>query len=1047
MSFFTKKGGIFLFLLFLCGSVSFGQGVTKASITGDIVDNNGAPLPGANIIAVHNPTGTQYGTSSREDGRYNMLGLRTGGPYTVTVSFVGFTTQEKTDVYLELGQEYGLDFTLADQSITLSGVTVVAESNPILSENRTGASQAVSIKDIETLPTISRRFQDFAKLSPMFNAENYQAAGRSNKYNNIQIDGAYFNDAFGLGTTGTPGAQTLVNPISLDAVQEFQVVVAPFDVRQGGFTGGGINAITRSGTNKLSGSAFYYFRNESFVGDATFKDENQAFPEFKELQTGFRLGGPIMKDKMFFFLNGEITERDDPLSNVALEQGVEEAGSKAQRFADILKNTYGYDPGTFNTITAERPSQKLFGRIDYNISRDHKLSLRHNYVNSSRDRNEDRGRASRLTFSTYTHEIENETNSTVAELNSTFGNNMSNNLIVGFTSMRTKRANKNGDRPEIRVDESGVRLLAGGDRFSSANELDQDIFEITNNFTYFAGDHTFTIGTHNEFLSIRNLFIEAFHGYYRFRSLDDLENGVLRSYQRRISVIPGEVQPSAEFSAYQFGIYAQDEWRVTPDLKLTLGVRVDIPTLPDEPDDNVKFRSYWTDYSTSDVPSGNILFSPRLGFNWDITGDRSTQLRGGVGIFSGGINYVLISNNYSNTGTFYQDIVGGADIQNLQINMDPNNQPELGDPGTAAGGGRAELNVVDPDLKLPEVLRFNLGVDHQLPYDIVASADFIYSKTLNDFFIQKLNLRPQTGTLADGRPVYGGTDNGPDGSFADIWLLANTDEGYQYNLSVQLQRNVFRGLSGNVGYTFGRSEDINSMTSSRAVSNFRFNPIGGNPNDPELATSKFEVRHRVFFSLSYSAEFFTNAMTTFSLFYNGQSGAPFSYMVDGDVNNDGRDTNDLFYIPAGDSEILLGSVDDNGVYTSDPAMYTAFNQFIEANDYLKDNRGKMSERNADNSPWRDIFDIRIMQDIPDLWGMGHFQISLDVLNVLNLLNSEWGRWEQITFDYNVVEAVGTDAASGQPVYEFVAPQDNSPFSFADGEESRWAMQFGIRYSF
>ncbi|PIQ09563.1 MAG: hypothetical protein COW71_05900, partial [Ignavibacteriales bacterium CG18_big_fil_WC_8_21_14_2_50_31_20] len=878
-----------LVLLMFLTSALFAQGLTTAAINGTITDDKGENLPFANIVAVHTPSGTQYGVSSRDDGRYDLSSLRTGGPYKITVSFVGYTPQTKDDVYLQLSQNMKINFVLSTSTVELSDVTVTAEKNAILSEGRTGASQSVSAKDIKVLPTVNRQFQDFSKLSPQFSGTNSSAAGRNNKFNNIQIDGTQYNDLFGLGSSGTPGGQSSTTPISLDAIDQFQVVVAPYDVRFSGFTGGGINAITKSGTNKYHAAVYGYGRNQSLIGKGGFLEDNKDYPDFKEYQTGFTVGGPIMKDELFFFVSGELTRRTQPVSNLSLLTGDVAANTAlAERMKGLLSSKYGFDTEGYGPMDAERPSNKLFIRFDYNISKNHKLTLRHNIVDAGDDILANRNSSSRLAFNSFNYNINNVTNSTVAQLYSTFGNNMSNEFIAGYTTIRDRRAGIGKDLPQVEVRDA-ITLYAGPDQYSSANELDQDIIEITDNFTYVTGAHAITIGTHNEFFSFRNLFVRAFYGSYVFYSLDDLENNQVGTYQRAFSRTSDPNQ-AAEFSVNQLGFYVQDEWSVLPNFKLTGGIRVDAPFFPDTPAMNDSVAHYFPNYSTENVPSGNLLLSPRVGFNWDVSGDRTTQVRGGLGIFTGRIPYVWMSNSYGNTGTLYAEI-RNDNTGTIGFHADPYNQPGVGDPGTGSPGFRSEVDLVDKDFKFPQLLRFNLAVDRQLPYGIVGTAEFLYSKSVNDMLYKKVNLKDATGTLAsDGRTIYGGTESG-NGNFYDMLELTNTDEGYQYSVTFQLQRQVERGLSGNIAYTLGRAEDLNSVTSSQARSQMRYNAISNDPNNPELSTSSFEVKNRIMASLSYAVEFFKNAPTTFSLYYNGQSGNPFSFIAYGDVNNDGFDQN------------------------------------------------------------------------------------------------------------------------------------------------------------
>lgn len=1022
---------------------TFGQGVTTAAINGVVVDQNGKPLPSATVVATHEPTGTVFGTTTRNNGRYDLLGLKVGGPYQIKVSYVGYKTELRDSIHLELGQNLRMNFRLVTTSVELSEVSVTARRNAVISSDRTGASQQVTTKEIQEIPAIARRFQDFSKLSPLFSGTNLSAAGRNNRYNNIQIDGTQYNDLFGLGSTGTPGGQADINAVSLDAIQQFQVVIAPYDVRLGGFTGGGINAITRSGSNTFEGSVYGYGRNQNFAGLSP-DEKKTKLADFNEYLYGFRLGGPIMKDKLFFFTNLELKTHTSPSENISLTQGPANAQALADSMKSILVNKYGYNPGTYNSADLKIPSTKFFLRFDYNISENQKLTVRNNFVYGTDELfYYSRNSASNLVFSTDMYQFKSTTNSTVAQLNSTFSDKISNELILGYTTIRDKRGPEGSPMPQVDVRESGGFLLSAGlDRYSSANSLDQNIFEFTDNFTYLTGDHVITLGTHNEFFTFKNLFIRSFYGYYQYNSLADLAAGNVNFYQRVLSRTSNPRQP-ASFGVNQFGFYAQDEWTVAPNVKLTYGLRIDIPTFPDTPAKNDSVTKYFPNYSTTNVPSGNILWSPRIGFNWDINGDRTTQLRGGVGIFTGRIPYVWMSNNYGNTGTYYAEVDGG---NGTIFSADPNNQPGIGAPGTGSPQLRSEIDMVNPNLRMPQVLRFDLAVDHQLPYGVIGTVEALYSKSINDMLYNKINLGPQVGTLSDGRPQYGPTNSG-NGNFYDMLYLTNTSKGYQYNFVGQLQRNVATGISANIGFAYGRALDQNGVASSQAQSQMRYNPIDGNPNDPKLATSDYEIRDRLFASLAYSHEFFKGAPTTISLFYNGQTGFPYSFIVYGDINGDGFDQNDLFYIPKNSSDIELGTVANGAYVPASQSMYNDLNSFIENNDYLKSHRGQIAQRNATRNPWSDDVDLKISQDIPAFEGTHHFQISLDILNFLNLLNHKWG-WVQTTGynTYQIVKKEGVDPSNGHIVYSFSKPANNTPFT-NDNLLSRWYMQLGLRYTF
>ena len=594
--------------------------------------------------------------------------------------------------------------------------------------------------------------------------------------------------------------------------------------------------------------------------------------------------------------------------------------------------------------------------------------------------------------------------------------------------------------------------------------MDQDIIEISDNFSIYSGNHTFTIGTHNEFYKVMNLYGVAGFGAYEYASFADFQADKVSYYQRQyrnFNKTPGDPNdiPAAEFDVAQFGFYIQDEWAVSPRLKLTAGVRLDIPTFANPPDANPLVTQYFPDYRTDEVPSGNLLWSPRFGFNYDLSGDRSAQLRGGFGIFTGRVPYVQMSNNYGNTGTFIAEVRSSKAGVVLPFVSNPLNQYTAGDPRDLTGAlgsprTQSDINMANPDTKMPQLMRFNIGVDKSLIWDFVGTVELQYSKTLNDILYRKVNLKAPTGSVAgvgtsnENRPIYGGSDNGG-GNFLDVLEMYNTSSGYQYNLSFQIQRNVNLGWSVNAAYTYGRAFDRNSLASSRATSMMNYNPIDNDPNTPALVRSSYEIEHRVFAMVQYAWEFFKNAPTSISLFYNGQSGQPFSFVVDGDLNNDGWRSNDLFYIPRNESEILLGTVVSGQYVPASQQVYNDFFAFIKSNDYLSSNRGKISERNGARDPWQSYFDLSLRQDIPDLWGMGRFQISLDVSNVLNLLNSEWGRNESSGLGtFNAVKLenkINYNGRANTPVYSFTKKVNDSAYSYNDSS-SRWRMMFGIRYS-
>lgn len=1070
MSIVTKKlSFVLLFLLFYAPSILLGQGVTTAAMNGVVMDKDNQPLPGATVIATHVPTGTNYGTTTRVDGKFNLNNLRVGGPYAVKVTFIGYTSQAVDGITLKLGQNYNIDFNLTSESIQTGTINVTADKNAIISANRTGAATNVSLETIEAFPTISRNFQDFAKLTPQFDGRSNSAAGRNARFNNIQLDGTQYNDLFGLGSSGTPGGSAGTTPISLDAIQEFQVVIAPYDVRMSGFTGGGINAITRSGTNNLSGSAYYLGRNQNFIGYKP--DASRAkYASFTDYTAGLRLGGPILKDKLFFFVSGELAKRTEPIYNTVLNLTPALAAT-ADKARSIAQTKYGYNPGSYDAIDALRPSTKLFFRFDYNLTDEHRLVARLNYVDAAQD---NLGRSSnQLGFSDRTYKMNNKTISPVLQLTSTFGNTMTNELTLGFTSIRDHRNPASSAFPSIRINDGSNNIRLGGEEYSQANQLDQDIFEFTDNFSFYMGSHVFTVGTHNEFFKFRNLYIANAGGYYLFNNVADFEAGKIAQYQLSYAN-NGDKELAAKFSAIQLGAYVQDEWTVTPSLKATIGVRVDVPTFPDKPVFNSKFndRFGYMGIGTDKVPSGKLLFSPRLGLNWDVAGDRSLQVRGGVGLFTGRIPYVWLSNQYGNTGVEFTrlNVPSPAGLTfgksgNGYNTLDPNLQPMAGMAGLAALK-TSEVDVTDKDFKMPQILRVNGAVDKTLPFGLTGTLEGIYSKSVNDIMYQDLNLARSTAAapaFAGSRVMYSSVKL--DSNFTNVVLMKNTSEGYSYSLTGQVQGTLPFGVYINAAYTYNRSKDLNSVTSSQAYSNYQYNPVQTDPNTPTLATSNFEIRHRIMVAVSYGFEYFTKYKTTVSLFYNGQSGRPYSYTYNASnnaagnfgFNGDGAATNDLLYIPTADevSKMSMGKTQTTGGKTylaADPKMNASFEQFIQSDEYLRTHRGQVMERNALREPWVNMLDLKLTQEV-GIFANHRVELSLDILNVLNLLKRDWGWVNTIpNQNYSVLSYTKTtgdklDVYSFTPANDVVTKTPKNDFFSPDDLASRFQFQLGVRYAF
>jgi len=1025
----------------LSASPALAQGVTTGAMSGTVTDSDGGVLPGVTVEAVLVGTGSRYVGVTNAEGRYRLLNLRVG-VYNATAQLEGFKPSEKTGIAVRLGQDEQVDFELELGTVE-EVVTVIGSADSIISSGRTGSTSNVSTQEIETLPTVGRGFEDFARTNPFMTdaASNdgpsaISVAGRNARYNNIQIDGAVNNDLFGLAAQGTPGGQADATPISLDAIAEFQLVVADYDVRQGGFSGGGVNAITRSGSNDFKGSVFYFTRDEGLVGDLS-DDNGGEFGTFSEDQYGFRLGGPISQDKVFFFVNGEISDATEP-SGWSLDgsggrqftSGSTSLVPQANLFRQTLMQRYGFDPGGLGEDTRDTPSDKFFGRLDFNISDSHQLTLRHNYVNAENDIN--RPGSTTYEWPSQAYTISNETNSTVIQLNSVLGNSMFNEARLTYQTIKDRRAGRGGlEFPWIQVedvlgsaDSGRFAFEVGTEPFSTKNALDQDILEITDDFSWLAGDHTFVVGTHNELFSFDNLFIQNAFGAYEYRTLDDFLAD--EAYRFQYTVVPPGQAESQKFDVNQLGLYAGDQWAVKSNLTLTYGLRVDVPYFPDDPSRN-PFTEATYGYRTDEMPSGKALWQPRLGFNWDIGGDGTSQLRGGGGIFAGRSPYVWISNNYARTGIEQQFVtVFGA----IPFNSDPNNQAIPGGGSLAIG----EFNLIDPDFEFPQVLRLNLGYDRELPWwGLVGTIEGIYTDSIKEITYQNVNLR-QIGTLPfDGRPVFERVDPGVDGAY----LITNTSKGDATNVVVKVEKPYSNGLSGFVSYVYGDSNVVNDGTSSRAVSNWEFNEAP-NPNDPPTSTSDFEVKHRFTASVSYTFNRRSPWATTASLFYNHQSGRPYSYLLgtsfalSSSFNGDGAFSNDLFYVPAtqDDVEIFSGGT------------WADLDKYISSEPCLDRSRGGIAPRNCGEGPWSHTLDLRLAQAIPV--GFGSAELTLDIVNLMNLLDKDAGVVRFVNFGTTTVARYRGLTDDGKPIYELATLE--TPFNI-DNERSRWRAKLGVRWTF
>ncbi len=1017
----------------VCGLVagtarpSAAQNITTGTLTGVVMDAQKGVLPGATVTAVHMPTGTTYEAVTQADGRFSMLAVRVGGPYSVTASMPGFKTQDQKDITVGLGETRGVEFTLQLESVTET-VNVVAEAQ-VIDTTRAGAASNVTSDELETLPTVSRSMFDYARLSPYFvstpvgsDAATISVAGRNNRYNNIQIDGAVNNDVFGLADSGTPGGQTSTEPISLDAIQELQLVVSAYDVRQGGFSGGGVNAITKSGTNEFKGTVYWFGRNQKLVGKGP---NDRAFGTFSNKQFGGSLGGPILTNKAFFFTNFDYGRKNTPAGTSVAGSGAN-FGHQADvdRFLSILKNKYGYTPGGTDEFTKTTNNNKFFLRGDVNMDR-HQLVLRTNYITAQNDIGSPSVRT--FIFPDNFYRIKDTTTSTVVQLNSNFGMAF-NELRFTYQTIRDRRGGQPGQSnfPMVRVTlPDNTALVAGTEEFSTANQLDQDVIEFTDDLTIVRGKHTLTLGTHNEFFKFRNLFIRDNFGYYQFGSLDLFDAGQSQSFD--YSYGTNDPQFAARFAIHQFGFYAGDQWRVKDNFTLTYGVRFDVPVFPDKPTANPAAVANFG-YSTDVVPASK-MFSPRVGFNWQLNQERREQIRGGVGLFSGRTPYVWLSNQYGNTGIEITRLrVSYGSSNRIPFVADPNGQP------TSVGSAQTnEIDLVDPNYKFPELIRGNLAYDRSLGlWGMVGSAEFLFSRNVKDIKYQNLNFTPSGATRPDGRPVF--TRVIP--SLSDAIFLTNTNQGSGWSLAFKLEKPWKNGFYASTSYLYNRADSIMDGTSSQAASNWGNVYTPGDPNNPPLTVSNFDVRHRVNLSASYDVRIAKNLTSTFSLFWNIQTGRPYALVFYQDVNGDGRTTNDLMYIPKSADEVVVR----NG--TGQQLM-----DWLAGDPCVMDYAGSIMPRNACRQPRTNQVDFRWALNVP--FGKRKVELTFDVFNFLNMFNKDWGKNQYVSYNENTDTTYrGIDPATGKMIYD-IALQTSPTYQrwLTDDVRSRWQAQFGARFRF
>lgn len=1021
-------GALLAAILVVMSAPLTAQGVTTSSIRGRVLTEAGAGIAGARVSATHQPSGTGYIGVSRSDGRFTIPGMRVGGPYRVTVSAIGFEPVSREDVYLNLGVAAELAFDMRAAAVQLQDITAVA-SNGAFSSTRTGASTQIGQELLSTLPTIARSLTDLTRLVPQGNGSSF--AGTDNRMNNIMIDGAYFNNSFGL--RNAPGVTAGVAPIPLDAIEQMQVNIAPYDVRQGNFVGAGVNAVTKSGTNDFTGSVYYQYRDDSFVGteagDLAFNPGT-----FKYDQIGVRLGGPIIRNRLFFFANYEKDNLEAPGTTFMANTGGQTVGgsitrvleSDLQEISDFVRDNFGYETGPWQGFNNKTPSTRFIGRLDFNLNERNKFSVRYTHLDAITDNlvsnstslgfGNRRTNANSMSFENSGYGQLENIRSIVGEWNSTLRDNVANNMIIGYTKHDESREPKAGVFPVVDILKDGVTYMSlGTDPFTPLNQLYYNSLQFQNNLTFFGNRHDITLGVSAERYEAMNIFFAGSQSVYVYNSLDDFytdANGYLANPNRTSSPValerfqlrwanqPGATQPEQPTEVFYAGVYGQDEWRATDNLTVTAGVRVDIPRWKETGLENtdvpaLAFRDNTgaeVHYSTSALPDPKPHFSPRLGFNWDVRGDRSTQVRGGTGIFTGRPAYVWISNQIGGNGMLTGfERVNNTTARPFNPDIDHHKPTNVtGDPASSY-----ELALTDPDFKFPQIWRTNIAVDQRIG-GWTGTAEFLYSKDVNGMYYFNANLPAAQTAFAgpDTRPRW--TSNRIVSNIDNAVVMANQNVGRAWMISGALERAFSNGFFAKLGYSYGESKNTVDP-GSIAIGTWSSNAQSGDPNNPGLGFSTNSPGHRAFGALSWRKDWLSFGATTLSMFIEGFTQGNASYLISGDANGDGGSSNDLIYIPRDQSEMRFQQYSSGGKTFTVQQQADAWDAYIEQDKYLSAHRGEYAARNAVFLPmvWR--ADLSVAQEFFARFGgkINRFQVRLDVLNFTNLINKNWGNGDRL----------------------------------------------------
>ena len=1069
--------------MLLASSALLAQGVTTAALAGTVSGPDGAGINGAIVSATHVPSGTSYARQTRPDGRYTITGMRVGGPYRINVRAVGFEPQAHVVTTMDLGVTTDLSVQMSRAVVRLDVVSVTAEVGP-MSSSRTGAATTVNAEALEAFPTIGRVITDFTRLTPQSNGSSF--AGQDNRLNNISLDGSYFNNSFGL--AGQPGGRTGVSPIPLDAVEQIQVSIAPYDVRQGNFVGAGVNAVTKSGTNEFSGSLYNVSRDQSYVGTKAYGGLPFNPGTFKFSQNGARLSGPIIKNKLFFFVNWEGDGLTQPGTSFLPNAGGQAIQGNTTRvlesdlksLSSFLQQKFNYATGDYTGFNLKTPSTRIIAKIDYNLNESNKISLRYIQLDSKSDQlvsnsnslgfGSRRTNANALSFSNSDYAILENIRSLVGEWNAQLGANVTNNFIIGYTKNDESREVKGSFFPLVDILQDGVTYTSFGfEPFTPNNQLRYNTFQFQDNLTWSVNKHEFTVGVSGQKYHSDNVFFPGSQSVYTYNSLTDFYTDAndylanpnrtaspvkLNLFQVRYNNVPGQTEPLQPLDVLYLGAYAQDEWRPTKSLKLTFGLRVDVPSFKNTALDNpladaMVFRDEKgnpVSYSTNKLPDANPLFSPRFGFNWDVKGNRSTQVRGGTGIFTGSPAYVWISNQLGQNG-----ILTGFDQQSNTFARPFSPNPATYKPTNVTGAPAAtyELDFTDKSYKFPQVWRSNLAVDQRLPWGVIGTLEYLYTSDVNGTYYINANLPASTTNFsgADQRPRY--LTNRIIPNITAAYVLKNQSVGWSTNASASLEKAFLNGFYAKLAYNYGVTRNTVDP-GSIAGGTWQNNQMSGDPNRPGLGYSSFSPGHRLVSAVSYRKDFFGWGASSVSVIGEWRTQGNASYTFSGDLNGDTGTGNDLIYIPRDATEMNFEQYTSSGKTFSVAAQQAAWESYIQQDRYLSKHRGQYAERNAVFLPALFQADLSVTQDLSRTFRgtRNSLEARLDILNFTNLMNSDWGVGDRLVTSTPLI-ARGADA-TGAVLYRLrnIGPSlISTTFQKTAGLLDVYRMQLSLRYNF